>query len=83
MAIIPLLNTYILLRIVGRPGWWLLLTLIPLVNIVIGIILMVGLARSFGHGVPFAIGLILLAPIFILILAFGSSRYVGPAVKPT
>ncbi len=43
---------------------------------------MVGLARVYGHGIGFAIGLILLSPLFILILAFGSSRYVGPAAKP-
>lgn len=82
MAIIPLLNTYVLLRIIGRPGWWLLLMLIPFVNIVFGVIALVDLARSFGHGAGFALGLILLSPIFILILAFGSSRYVGPAAQP-
>jgi hypothetical protein len=82
MAIIPFLNTYVLLRIIGRPGWWLLLMFIPIVSFVIGIIALVDLARSFGHGAGFALGLILLAPIFILILAFGGSRYVGPATKP-
>jgi len=46
---------------------------------VISIIMMLDLARAFGRGVGFAIGLILLSPIFILILAFGGSRYVGPA----
>ena len=38
----------------------------------------VKLAKSFGKGTGFGIGLILLAPIFYLILAFGSARYVGP-----
>lgn len=79
MAIIPILNTYTLLKIVGRPGWWIVLMLIPFVNLVISIIVMLDLARSFGRGVGFAIGLMLLSPIFVLILAFGGSRYVGPA----
>lgn len=35
------------------------------------------LARAFGHGVPFTIGLIFLRPVFILILGFGGSQYQG------
>ena len=36
-CIIPIYNTYIMLKIGGKPGWWLLLFLIPLVNIVFAI----------------------------------------------
>lgn len=81
LAIIPIVNTYILLKIVGRSGWWLLLLMIPFVNVIASIIVLLDLARSFGHGAGFAIGLILLFPIFYLILAFGGSRYVGPAAS--
>lgn len=31
-AIIPFYNIYVLMKVVGRPGWWLILFLIPLVN---------------------------------------------------
>ena len=79
--IIPIYNLYILLKIVGRPGWWLILYLIPIVNIVILIIVWVDLSKSFGHGVGFAIGLIFLPYIFLLILGFGSDRYLGPAAS--
>ena len=34
-GLIPIYNLYILLQIAGRPGWWILLCLIPPVNIVI------------------------------------------------
>jgi hypothetical protein len=78
-ALIPIYNTYIQLKIVGRPGWWLWLFLIPLVNIVILIIITNDLSKSFGHGVGFTIGLIFLSLIFVYILAFGSSTYRGPA----
>ncbi len=78
-ALIPFYNWYVLMKIVGRPGWWLILLFIPFVNFVIWIIVMVDLSKSFGHGVGFALGLIFLSFIFILILGFGSSRYVGPA----
>jgi hypothetical protein len=78
-AIIPIYNVIVLLEIVGRPWWWFLLMFIPVVNFVIGIIVMIDLAKSFGKGVGFGIGLLLLGFIFIPILGFGSAQYVGPA----
>ncbi len=78
-ALIPIYSTYILLKVVGRPGWWLILFIIPLVNFVILIIVMNDLSKSFGHGVGFTLGLIFLSIIFLFILAFGSSTYRGPA----
>jgi hypothetical protein len=77
--IIPFYNLYLILKMVGRPGWWLILFFIPLVNLVVAIMTYLDLARSFGRGTGFGIGLILLSPIFIPILGFGSSRYLGPA----
>jgi Family of unknown function (DUF5684) len=81
-AVIPIYNYYVLLKIVGRPGWWLLLLLIPLVNIVILIVINHDLSKSFGHGGWFTVGLVFLNWIFLMILAFGSSRYLGPAAAP-
>jgi len=77
-AIIPIWNTIVLLKVVGRPWWWILLLLIPIVDIVILIIVYYDLAKSFGHGVGFTIGLIFLNIIFFLILGFGGSKYLGP-----
>jgi hypothetical protein len=82
-SIIPFYNVYTLLKIVGRPGWWLILFLIPFVNFVIWIIVALDLAKSYGKGTGFAIGLIFLSFIFILILGFGDARYVGPGGTPT
>jgi uncharacterized protein DUF5684 len=81
-ALIPIYSTYILLKIIGRPGWWLILFLIPIVNLVIYIIMMNDLSKSFGHGVGFTLGLLFLSIIFVYILAFGSSTYRGPAGAP-
>ena len=78
-SIIPIYNIIILLKIVGRPWWWLLLMLIPLVNLVIYVIVMNDLSKSFGHGMGFTLGLIFLSFIFYLIIAFGGSTYQGPA----
>lgn len=78
-AIVPIYNTYLLCKIGGRPGWWLILLLIPYVNFIFYIIVMLDIAKSFGRGVGFGVGLILLNPIFMMILGFGSSEYQGPA----
>lgn len=79
-AIIPFYNFYVLLRIAGRPGWWLILGLIPLVNVIVSLVVSIDLARSFGRSTVFGVlGLWLFSIIGLLILGFGSSRYVGPA----
>ena len=80
-AIVPILNTYFLCKIAGRPGWWVILMLIPIVNFIIWIILCIDVAKSFGKGVGFAIGLLLLPFIFFLILGFGSAQYHGPSAS--
>ena len=76
-ALIPFFNIYVLCRVAGRPGWWLILFFIPLVSFVIYIIVCLDIAAKFGKGTLFAIGLIFLAPIFFLILGFDSSTYRG------
>ena len=53
--------------------------MIPVVNIIIEIIIFLDLAKSFAKSTWFGIGLILLNPIFVLILAFGDAEYKGPA----
>lgn len=78
-SIIPIYNIYIWCKIVGRPWWWILLMLIPFVNFIVAIILCIDLAKSFGKGVGFGIGLALLGIIFFPILGFGSAQYEGPA----
>lgn len=78
-CLIPIYNIYVLCKIAGRPGWWLLLMLIPFVNFIILIILCVDIAKSFGKGVGFALGLVFLGFIFWPILGFGSAQYQGPS----
>ena len=80
-ALIPIYNVYTMLEIVGREWWWLLLMLIPGVNVVIGIIVLFDLAKSFGKDTGFGFGLLFLSGIFIPILGFGKAQYVGPAAK--
>ncbi len=91
-AIIPFYNTYLLCKISGVNPWWIVICLfssilnaIPIIgtlacgaiSIYFMILLNVSLARSFKKDDSFAIGLILLAPIFYLILGCGNSEYEG------
>lgn len=50
---------------------------LSIVVMVLSIMLLHRLSKAFGHGVGFTLGLIFLSPIFLLILAFGSSEYQG------
>ena len=74
-AIIPIYNIWVLLKIVGRPGWWLILFFIPLVNFIIAILVSIDLAKSFGKGAGFGLGLVFLSFIFYPLLGFGDARY--------
>jgi hypothetical protein len=78
-AFIPIYNVYVLLKVVGRPGWWLLLFLVPILNFIILIIVYNDLSKSFGKGAGFTVGLIFLSVIFLAILGWGSAQYRGPA----
>jgi len=76
-AIIPFYNIYIILKISDKPGWWLILFFIPIVNFVIFIITILAFAGKFGKGAGYAVGMILLPIIFFPILAFGDASYTG------
>ncbi len=76
-AIVPFYNLYVMTQIAGRPAWWLVLFFIPVVSIVAAVILFIDIAKAFGKGAGFGIGLALLGPIFFPILGFGSATYQG------
>jgi len=78
-AIIPIYNIIVLLEIVGKPVWWIILFLIPCVNIIFAIWTTNLLSKSFGQSEGFTVGLILLSFIFYPILAFGNYQYLGPS----
>ena len=81
-VLVPIYNLILFCRICGRSGWWTLLCCIPLVNFIICIVLFIDLAKKFGKGAGFAVGLILLSPVFIPILGYGKSAYVAPTSAP-
>jgi len=77
-VIVPFYNLFVLVKIAGKPVLWFILCFIPFVNLVILIILIFNLAKAFGKGAGFAIGMLLLPFIFYPILGFGDAAYVGP-----
>ena len=81
-VLIPFYNAYVFLKIAGKPGWWLILLLIPGLNIIFGIIALAAFAQNFGKGAGFIVGLILLPVIFYPILAFSDARYIGAGTAP-
>jgi hypothetical protein len=78
-SLIPIYNMVVLLEIVGRPIWWILLMFIPFVNIIVGFVLMMDMAKSFGKGAGFGLGLFFLGFIFYPLLGFGDAQYEGAA----
>jgi hypothetical protein len=76
-SLIPIYNVFIMLKIAGKPWWWFLLFLIPVVNIIFNLLWCLALAQKFGKSQLFGVGLFLLGFICFPILAFDSSRYEG------
>jgi len=74
-VIIPIYNIILTLEIADRPIWWIFLMFIPFVNIVIEIIITLDIAKAFGKGTGFGVGMLFLPFIFFPILAFDSSEY--------
>jgi hypothetical protein len=80
-AFIPIYNVIILLQIARRPTWWLFLSLIPVVNVVVAIVVSIDIARAFGKGLGFGWGLAFLGFMFFPILGFGGASYEPTGIR--
>lgn len=74
-CIVPIYNMIVLLEIVKKPIWWILLLIIPVVNIVVYLIVYHRLSVAYGKGGGFTAGLILIPVVFFPILGLGSAEY--------
>lgn len=89
-SIIPFLNTYTMCEIAGIKGWLGIVVpfagIIPIVGglavLAFTIYMQYCLAKVFGKDTGFAVGLILLSPVFMAILAFGDAKYLGAGASP-
>lgn len=66
LAWIPIANVILMLNIAGKPVWWILLCLIPLVNIVIFIIVWMAIAEA--RNKPSWWGVLMIVPLVSLIV---------------
>ncbi len=93
-SLIPIYNEVVACEISGINPFWVLIVLLSslvawvipilglllsLVSLYFSVILAMSLARSFGKGTGFGLGLLFFSPIFYIILGFGKSTYVGPS----
>lgn len=77
-CIIPFYSQYCQFEMAWGNGWLFLLTFVPCVNFVVMIMMWIKMAKAFGQGAGFGLGLFFLNPIFTMILGFGSAQYIGP-----
>ena len=66
MAWVPVLNVYLMCRIAGKPGWWVVLFFIPIVNIVMTVMVWMGIAEARNR--PAWLGVLMLVPIANIVI---------------
>lgn len=88
-SIVPIYNIIILFEIIGYKWYYIFLLFLGAIPVVGWIAMMlfvisynIKLAKSFGQGAGFGIGLWLVNPVFVAIIAFNKDiNYVGPSVN--
>lgn len=76
-GIIPIYNIIVLVRMANKPMWWVIMFFIPIAQIIFPILLGIEIAKMFGKGGGFGVGLAFLPFIFWPILGFGDAKYLG------
>ncbi|MGI9442228.1 MAG: DUF5684 domain-containing protein, partial [Rubripirellula sp.] len=74
-SLIPIYNQVLLLQIANKPTWWLILFFVPLVNLAVVILVSIDVAKRFGRGAGFGVGLGVLPFVFYPILGLGGSQF--------
>jgi hypothetical protein len=80
-CLVPIYNIIVMLEIAGRPLWWLLLLFVPIVNFFVAMIVVIDIAKAFGKGAGFGLGMFFLGPIFYAILGFGNAQHTGAPAR--
>ena len=76
-CLVPIYNRILLLGMAGKPTWWIVLFLIPLVSLVAAVLVSIEIAKKFGQGTGYGLGLAFLPMLFYPMLGFGSAQYQG------
>jgi len=83
VALVPVMNTFILCKHTWGSGWYMFITLVRIVGDIFTVITMYKLAKSFGKSGAFTLGIIFLQPVFLMILAFGKDMPESAVEKHT
>ena len=78
-AFVPFYNSWVMVKIAGRPESSFWLQFIPYAGIYWMIVTLNDLAKSFGKDVAYTVGLAFVPVVFAAILSYGDARYLGPA----
>lgn len=75
-SIIPFYNSYVMMKVAGRPGWWFLLLFVPFVNFVVVIIVSLDIAKAFGKSAVWGFFMLIVFNVIgYVILGFGDAQY--------
>ena len=79
VALIPIYNAFCLYKAIYGKGWYLLIALIPIVNLIFALVTPFFMARAYGRNTFFfGLALLFFPFVFELVLAFGEDTYCGP-----
>jgi hypothetical protein len=73
--LVPIYNIIVFLNIIKKPVWWIILLIIPIVNIVFAIMMLNQLSKRFGKDSGFTLGLLFLPIIFLPLLGLSKAEY--------
>lgn len=76
-AIVPIYNTYMMIKVSGNPNYFLLLYFVPIIALYPAIKVPWDLAKQFGKGGGYGLGMIFLPFVFMPLLGFGDAEYQG------
>ena len=76
-CLVPIYNLILLLGMAGKPTWWIVLFLIPVVSLVVAILVSIEIAKKFGQSTGYGLGLAFLPMFFYPMLGFGSAQFQG------
>ena len=80
LALIPIVNVFILVKIAGYSAWLTLLYIIPIVGFIFSIVVAVRVGRGFGKGGAFSFFLLWLIPfIGYFVIGYGRATYTKPS----
>ena len=81
-GIVPIYNVYVMIKIGENKWWWLILLVIPLINVIALLKINIDVAKAFGQGLGFGVGLAVLPYIFWPLLGFGGYQYRSQSAQP-